>query len=338
MIKSPVYDILEKRVPSCLLNDYQEDVFDETLGRFYAYTYVRLQPENYEFALSVLDIFPSGTCAFGCSDEQVWIYNEETRGYNFKSHDQGLKEGQYHAYAITFHGCLYNGWWYISKDLTYFGEQAPEAKAFDILRFEGKIKDVLHSKTYLPIESHFPVRDADKQPRPLGVEYQEFIGIPELVAYQMQEQKSEVNKFFNHYVDLDILSPFIERIKVARFEVFSELIPLNSRFAMIYPNSREYILFPMLARDIDNVYKLYYFFWHRADKKMYQWTYFTPEVVSSRHLDAEAIIENLSKISYWNKVDYLYSSCTLDDDKFWNEYVVVQADNGKYSYLTASIY
>ncbi|MEC5145576.1 hypothetical protein [Chitinophaga sp. 212800010-3] len=335
MIKTHVYSILERQVSEYLLNGYKADVIDAEVGRFYAYTFVNLRPEDYEIASSLSRFITSGCSVWGSDEEKSRVYSEGGRCYSMKSHDQCIQEGLYHAYAIKFYGCFYDGWWYILKELSYFGEHISREAAQDRLSAGGELASFLNNTIYLPMEPYFSISGQDEEKLPRGVEYLEFVGIPELVAYQKQQQKSAICRAFTHFMNQDIFLPFKERLRVFRYEEFSALTPLYSNdFTMIYPNTREYILIPAFVKDIQGTYRLYYFFWHTADRKMYTWTYFEPEVAGINHHYSSVIIENLSKISHWNEIGYLDSSCTLDDRAFWNNYVLVKAPDGEYKYLT----
>ncbi|HEY9258007.1 hypothetical protein, partial [Chitinophaga sp.] len=46
----------------------------------------------------------------------------------------------------------------------------------------------------------------------------------------------------------------------------------------------------------------------------------------------ECVISQLKAVTYWGDCSYLNSSCTLDDDRFW-EQCVLQQQNGEYKYL-----
>lgn len=46
----------------------------------------------------------------------------------------------------------------------------------------------------------------------------------------------------------------------------------------------------------------------------------------------QEIINELSTLCYWNDPDYLSSSCTLDDNRFWKTCVLIKG-NGRYRYL-----
>jgi hypothetical protein len=328
-----VYQILERQVPQYLLKGYTADVLDADAGRFYAYTFNRLGPEDHETASTLNLYFTSGNGCWGVDDEKSRIYMDNGRTYRHKDTEQCIKDGLYHAYAAKFYGCLYEGWWYIMKELTYFGEHMPEKEAHELLTAKGDLNSILEYGIYLPIGSHFPSYQPGVEGMRRGVEYLEFVGEPELVAYSKQEKKSAQCRAFTHFMNQDIFLPFKDRLRVARFEAFSDLIPLYSNdFIMIYPKTREFILIPAMVKDIQDTYRLCYFFWHARNRKMYEWTYFEPETSTFGYHYSESIIENLSKISGWNEIGYLNSSCTLDDKGFWDTYVL-QMENGKYAYL-----
>lgn len=87
-----------------------------------------------------------------------------------------------------------------------------------------------------------------------------------------------------------------------------------------------------MAEDASKKWRLLYFLFTYETRKFYNWTYFQPTDTDDSYYYGDIIIDDLKQISHWDNENYLDSSCTMDDDNFWNNYVFAQKD-GKYLYL-----
>lgn len=332
---STVYQILERRVPSYLLEGYVDGILNEELDKLYAYTFKKLTPEDHDIASSLRSSFPNSSGAWGLDEVKSRNKPDEEGCFTMKDHQQCIREGLYYAYSVSFYGYFYDGWWYILKQLSYYGEHMSEAAAHQLLSENDNLSAAFNHSLFEPMEAYYPTWGTRVEKLHRGSEYQEFIGIPELVAYLKQEQKAAVCRAFVHFMNQDMFLPFVERLKVARFDEFSGVLPLYSdEFIMIFPNTREHLLIPALVRGVHNEYRLYYFYWDTERKIMYNWTYFIPKSFRFSHAYTETIMDNLSQISHWKEATYLNSSCTMDDHAFWNDYVLPKDEQGAYKYLT----
>lgn len=329
---SPVYSILKRHVPARLLHGYLDGIIDAEKGRLYAVTFNNIVPADYE-EYGYLHTAIGTHSIYGADQERMRLPEDENGCYSYKDTSQCVREGVYHAFSIKFLGCFYEDRWYILKELVYYGEhmQAEEARASLLQGIADG--SVLERDIFLPMQAHFPNYGQDSAPLARGAEFQEFVGRPELVAYLQQEEKSALCHAYSHFMNLDVIIPFMQRLKAARFETYADIIPMYSNdFTLIYPASRTFILIPAIVADEHGKHRLCYFFWHAADRKMYHWTYFSSQVYDLSFHYSLNVIDDLSTICHWNDTAYLNSSCTLDDEHFWNNYVLAEEANA-YKYL-----
>lgn len=102
----------------------------------------------------------------------------------------------------------------------------------------------------------------------------------------------------------------------------------------IFATARNWVLVPIMVRNIKDEYRIDWFFWNSDEKTVYAWKFFRTEIYHDSFHYASEIIKDLSTVCYWNEDAYLISSCTLDDEHFWMNYVLAKQD-GRYKYLEA---
>lgn len=329
MHPSAAYIILQKNIPSYMLQGYVQDLINEEAGRLYAFTFVDIDPETFENNYA-----DWGYSSMGFDEEKTRIYLDEGKCFQHKNSTQCAQEGIYKAFSLKFYGCFYEERWYIQKELTYFGEHINREDA--IITLSESIKDgsVLNSTYYLPMQAHFPQWNPAEQPLSRGVEQLEFTGMPELVAYIKQQEKQALLQAHSRFLYLDVFSPLLNRLKASRFNEYNEYAAMYLiEYSFIFSAARNFALLPLMIMNSKKEYRICYFFWHGAERKVYQWHYFKSHVYHSSFHYAEEIINDLSGVCYWNNVHFLHSSCTLDDENFWQNYVLVK-QNGQYLYLT----
>jgi len=332
--KHSVYAILERHVHSYALQGYVTGIINEAGDRLYAFTFNRLTPEDADEVWNIQH-GNNGHTSYGVAPAKP--IDATSGGWSAcapgKSIEDNIREGVYRAYATKFFGCLFEGAWYILREVAYLGEHISDESAREMLEQGVEDRSVLNHSVYLPMEEYFPRGNPDAKKHRRSVETLEFLGNPTLVAYMRQEAKEQLNVAFTHFFNLAYFLPFTVRLKAAMLDDYVEFYPTRaSDFTLIFPASRDYILIPANVRDAQQKYSLRYFFWHAKEEKMYEWTYFSAEKYSSIIFVGFNIVENLSTLCHWNDISYLDSSCTLDDDQFWNNHVLAKED-GKYKYL-----
>lgn len=326
---SAVYSILERYVPRYMLSGYAKGIIDENNEKLYAYTYVIINPEAFQNHYT-----DWGCSIIGVDDEKTRIYLDGGKSYQHKNAAQCIQEGIYKCLSIKFYGCFYENRWYILKELAYFGELITKEDAIVILSDGIQDTSVLNRSSYLPIDVYYPQWNPAEPLESRGVEYDEFIGMPELAAHISQEEKYTLLRAHSTFVYLDVFAPVLNMLRATRFETYNEYYPSYPvELSLIFSKERNFAILPLMVMNSKQEYRLCYFFWHDGEKKIYEWQYFQSAVYEFSFHYADEIIAGLSGITYWNDTAFLYSSCTLDDENFWQNYVLAKSHN-KYTYLT----
>lgn len=327
-IFSPVYSILERHVPHYMLSGFANEIIDEKAEKLYAYTFVDINPETFEN-----NYIDWGCSIIGVDNERTKIYLEEGRYYQHKDATQCIREGIYKTLSLKFYGYYYNKRWYILKELAYFGELITKRDAIAILS-EGILdRTIFNRLSYLPIEANYPHWNSAEPLNSRGVEYNEFIGMPELVANIKQEEKYTLLRAHSQFLYFDVFAPMLCWLRAARFEDFSEYCPsFPIELSLIFSKGRNLAFLPLMIKNTRQEYRIHYFFWHGDEKKIYEWHYFQSNIYNFSFHFSEEIINNLSKITYWNDTTFLYSSCTIDDEGFWQNFVLLK-ENNTYKHL-----
>ncbi|MBX2922236.1 MAG: hypothetical protein KF746_08600 [Chitinophagaceae bacterium] len=326
--RSVVYSILQKHLPAAMLHGYSSGIINEANSRLYAFTLVDIDPVTFQ------NDYPDwGYTSTGFDEEKTRIYIDDGKCYQHKDATQCAQEGVYKAFSLKLYGSFYKGCWYIAKELMYFGELMSREEALKYLSERIENNAILSSSYYEPMESCFPQWIPNEEPMSRGVEFLEFVGMPELVAYIKQEEKQALLKAHSHYLYLETFKPMMDRLRAEYFEAYTEFITLYSlEPTLIFSTCRNFVLTPIMVKNAKEEYHINWFFRHGDEKKMYRWNYFNPETYHSSFHYSQEIINDLSTLCYWNDHTYLNSSCTLDDDHFWKSYVLIN-ENGRYKYL-----
>src|SRR6185312_3966101 len=196
---SAAYSILERHLPDYMLEGYMDDIIDDTQEQLYAFTFVEIDPETFE------NDYPGWGCtSMGFDEERKRIYLDDGKCFQHKDATQCAKEGIYKFFSLKFYGCFYENRWYIQKDLIYFGELISREDAISILVEGVRNETILNASTYQPINAYLPQWNLAYPPLSRGVEYDEFIGTPEIVAYIKQEEKFALLRAHSNFLYLDV--------------------------------------------------------------------------------------------------------------------------------------
>ncbi|MBO9618637.1 MAG: hypothetical protein J7539_06320 [Niabella sp.] len=326
--KNDVFAILERHLPDYLLTNYTNGRLNPEKNKLYGFALTEIDPARYH-QYSYLNEF-DGYVARDADQEKQKTYSDGGNCYQLKDKELCMQEGVYTFFAIIFFGCLYEGQWYILKELRFYGTLISKPAVLDELTADITSDTIFNSTIYRPVAEYYSFgKSAEKR----SIEFLEFLRLPELVAYNKKEEKQALLAAHKAYLELSVFKPFMDRLRADNFETFNKFNILHGwNLLLIFSSSRNYVLMPVVVVNGKKERRLYYFFWHENEKKMYRWNYFGLKNLSEKYHYANEIIEDLSKICYWNSEDYLGSTCTLDDENFWNGYVLTR-DNGHYRYL-----
>jgi hypothetical protein len=322
-----ILTILQPRFHEQELHGYYGSLFSPDKTKFVAYTYVRLDTidfQEYSFTLT-----NGGHSSIGADREKSKKYLE-SGSYQMKSSKECIEEGIYTAYSIKFCGVFYEGEWFVENELSFFGQQLDEERAKAYLSVRYSYPDLWNTGSFgegwafnIP-GTNQPMRD---------IEREEFPGMPLLVSYMKIDQKGKVNRAFVAYMNASLVHPFFRRMRIRFFEEFAEFNSLYGEdYSLLYPDNKAFFLVVTMAKHRTLGYRLVWFFYEPASARWYRWTYPQPHYSKRSYHYSQDVIDDIQAISDWNDYSFLVSSRTLDDQRFWSEYVL-KIEDGRYRWL-----
>ncbi|NRF42016.1 hypothetical protein [Pedobacter foliorum] len=244
-------------------------------------------------------------------------------------------------YAYIVKGVLSNGRWYYKKDMvTYFeAENESEGKLeyLNNLQGWGYFKEGLtdidsdfwEGKLFEKIEDKRKHPDWDEHKdmwEDVERENRNYIGMYELVAERLKEEKSATEKVLEDSIANNIFKPFYDAsIKSKQHQISGYKSALKD-FVLIYDSNKRVIINPIEVKDDKGIVTVRYFVILSGSDEIYEWNYF-PKSIKKKGVINNSVMENLATVTKW---DYSYD--TLDDEQFWNNCVLLK-ENGIYRYL-----
>lgn len=319
--------LIEKIIPksdsTIQLNGLYQTLYNADQTKFVGFLYRKVDKQNFK------------SLAESKKDKQVKILS----GSNIK--EEGFLDHIPQSYSYIVKGVFSNGRWYYKKDkVTYFeAENEKEGKLsyLNNLQSWGYFKDNLTeiSPDFWNGELFEKIPDRRKDPN--WEKYQDmweteerenrnYIGMYEMVADQLKEEKTASEQAFQDSVFNQVFQPFYDGKSKSGEDEILGYQPSSKDFLLIYDSGKKVILNPIEIKDARGVIKVRYFAFLPASGEVYEWNYF-PASVSKKGSVNNSIMENLATITKWN-----YSYDTLDDEQFWNNYVLLK-ENGAYRYL-----
>jgi hypothetical protein len=100
---------------------------------------------------------------------------------------------------------------------------------------------------------------------------------------------------------------------------------------LIYPHSKQHVLGGMIVTNKVGVSKADYYLFVMSERKFYKWTF--PKHRNTGDPLTIAMSEAIRNLSSWGtEFDLGDPAVTMDDENFWNEFVLKKQDNN-YLYL-----
>lgn len=311
-----IKQLLHPRVHHKLLNGYFTGLFNSGEDMFFAATYVdKFTVEDLEWLNYQID----GHMVISASPQV--IPEDHEKGKWRLSPPDTFDPKKYNAYAITFVGAQYLGQWYVSPSLTYF-------RNFDETQAKARIipDDIFGEVVYQPYKQ-LPWAK-------INIHGKEFEDAPFLVADIKNRKKEKVNQAFRHYLDVSILETLAEKLRIYYPDKYDEINGLvaSPHFACLFPEHKRFVLLGTAAKGMyEETSTLRYLLYLPGENEFYEWMYFPPHT-NTPGPHAQHLIEQLKSITLLHDYCHLNTSCTLDDDYFWEHYVFLQ-ENGEYKYL-----
>ncbi len=323
--------ILFPRTEKRLLEGYFGGIFNGEGTKFFAATFVRIADIDYEeFEYELERINGSGS-SYMFVDHSKLTKSITPEAYVAKSISELIDEKTLLYFSLKFIGVHFENEWFILKTLTFYGDEKTEGELKHYIKAQVERFDFGDNSLFLPWTPITVERDG-KAMVIRNVNYEEFKNAPYLVAMLKQTKKEKVNLAFVNYINEEYASTFFEKLKITFHGEYQSFCPLWSNYAMIFPESKSQIIICSLVENSMGKWRLKYFLLQLENKKWYEWVYFSSEEYDFLFFYSDLIIDDLKTISNWDNDDYLDSSCTMDDEVFWKEYVFKEED-GEYLYL-----
>ncbi|WP_431213650.1 hypothetical protein ACQ86N_01685 [Puia sp. P3] len=327
--------ILRPRMPDWALEGYYGGMLSPDKTRLIGYTWQPVDRNNGDsrFFNNHETLCGGVHSSIGADTEQMKVYHEHGT-WSAKGLEACIKEGIYTSLSLGFTGALHEGKWYIRCRLTFFGRQIDEAKA-KAYRAQG-----VSDPDYFKKGAFAPYSEISSYtPRIRQVEYEEYPDLPSVVSHALVEEKEKVNRAFSTYMNLAFVRPFFQRLRIRHPEDYVKSVGLFAEddFTLIFPAHKKYFLAVAMVEHQQLGWRLVWFFFDTAAERFYRWKLPTPQYHDHSYFYAEDIIEDLKAISNWDDYRFLNSSRTLDEDLFWQEYVL-KKEKGEYLWLEPVVY
>lgn len=156
-----------------------------------------------------------------------------------------------------------------------------------------------------------------------------YIGLYEIVATQLMDEREASDKLKHQAITDRYINPVTEKLQ-KKYET-AQIKPASRDHVLIYPTDERAILCPVKVKESgkDEVL-LYVVLVKQPDNtyKTYEWTYLR-QIDFKNTKSGPDLIDQLNTVTRWN-----YAYTRLDDDKFWNERVLLKS-GGSYQFLKA---
>lgn len=325
-----IESILKTRVEKGLFEGYYGGIVNEDKTKFYAATLVRIADIDY----NDFDYLHS-PLGYSCSLHDF----ERTKKYNpsgsweYKSITECIEEGILLYFSMLFIGVLFEGEWFILKQLSFYGDQEEEKELKKHIEALSSVEDCWNRDVFQPEEPNV-MNFGTKRLVLEHPEHEEFSKMPLIVSMIKRERKEKVNRAFVYYFHEEFILPFFQHLKMAAPAHFVELRQFSATYPMIFPVHKKYLIVCAAVKGISEQWELKYFAFIRDENRFYDWTYFKNKTIDVHSTWDELIIEDLKQISNWSTAGFLRSdSCTMDHENFWEEYVLKKDESGGYLFL-----
>ena len=148
-----------------------------------------------------------------------------------------------------------------------------------------------------------------------------------MVAGQLRKESEEfASKKEKNIVDTYI-TPLADKLKTQNNYEIVSIKQMSKDFLLVYPTDLKVILCPIKVKEKGKDMFIRYFVLLPQDNnfKIYEWMYLKPYNFKNSQL-GPSFMNQINTLTVWN-----FSFDRLDDNKFWNEYVLLKSgDNYKY--------
>lgn len=254
--------------------------------------------------------------------------------------DSDIKDPNYfkenHSnYAYIVEGVKYNeNWYYRKSNVTYFNSNNyDEAK----LNFFNNLQNLSFFKEnstefnanfwetnlFSKVEDLKKNKDWDKYGETIWknneLNNRDYIGLYEIVADKLRDDKTKSNESFEKNKLENIFKPYYESL------LKNKSISKYSEHSLIFPVNKNMSINPVLFTDNKHTLTIHYFVNYNGS--LYEWNYISPKIINDNLDFGETVVNDMEKLTDWN-----FSVDNLNDDNFWNNYVLKKSGED-YLYL-----
>ena len=317
-----IESILKPRIEPDLFEGYYAGEFNAEQNKLFAATLVNISTINYD-KFEYLHLILNGHSISCCDEEKLKKYITPN-SWQYKSIRECIEEGVYKYFSISFTGILFENEWFILKALTFFGDKADLFEVKKYIKNSTSLKFEEFFKPKIPYEHEVNGRKIPRR----EVAFEEFKDQPYLVALIRQEKKEKVNKAFSSYLREEFILPFFQKLRISFSEEFEEV----NQSTLIFPEHKRFVLFCALVKNNCNKWQLKYFLLIQKTGQFYYWTYFKSATYDNSFF-YRLIINDLKQVSDWDDYAFIDSSCTMDNEIFWENHVFKKDNKDRCIYL-----
>ena len=317
----PLRVIIQENNNNLTLENIFQVLYDDSMTKFVAFSVEQVAVQDFK------------TFKENKNDKNVNIISSK----DIK--EKGFLDEIPQTYAFIIRGVKYNNKWYYEKsNATYFEasslEEGRKIYFNNLQKWNFFIENsTMASPNFWETALFEKVRDLKQDPdwekygesiwKTEEANNRDYVGLYKIVANTIRGKKKEENEKFEKVTKEEKLRPKYEQLKNSLPKEFSKY----SDHALIYSSDRQVVINPVLITNDNGIHTLHYFVTLSDSDDVYEWTYFSPEVLKNSGSFGSSVEDRMNTITEWN-----FSYDTLDDKAFWDRYVLLK-DGNKFKYL-----
>jgi hypothetical protein len=315
-----ILSILKSKFDGIQLAGYHRGLISPDETRFCAYSLLDVSSEDYETLHCIfLANTGYGTRLQEADAEKTKKYNADGT-FSSKPLDECIAENIFRYFTYVFTGLLYEGNWYLLTETIYHTDEKEAVIKYMDLHISARSGEYGAESLLKPFRP-------DKPNHPFGQ-------LPWFVGYLKEEARTKLNRSYEAYTNENIFIPLVQFLREQDQLPYSFTTGLFSPrvFPLLYPHSKEKVMAIVKAQTTEEQSRLYYLLYLPGLNKIFEWT--LPPVRPVPGFHAIYIMEDLASYCNWQDNYDLYDPhITMDDNRFWNEYVMKKNENGEFVFL-----
>lgn len=270
---------------------------------------------------------------FNAQNFKAFSDSKKDKSITILTNEDIMKEGdldEVNTYGYIVYGVKYNEKWYYEKnEVTYFA--AASLNEGKQVYFNNLQKWDFFIKKSTEINPNFwSTLLFEKVPQSAASDtyWSPYIGVYEVVAKQMIKEKEEISRKKELAIVDQYVRPLADKLKIQNNYENITIKHMSREYLLVYPPDMHVILCPIKVKEVDKEMFIRYFVLIPQDNsyKVYEWNYLNPNNFKNTQF-GPSFIDQINTLTVWN-----YTYHQLDDNKFWNEYVLLKSGD-TYKYL-----